>query len=283
MHKISVLPTLAWAALLLFVFGGPPEIFASDQAGTITFGLYPYQSARSLYSLYLPIAKRIEEKTGRKVELLSAPDQQAFTEKAHLEVYDLALVSPFCLFKIQSAGYSVVARGEPSFHGAAIVRADSDITSSGQLRGRKVAAIGRYSYGGYLFLRDELAGQGISPERDVEFAFLDKTDSVILGVMNRHYDCGVIRADTLNRPDLAALRDKVRIIAKSPAIPQFPFVVRKSMDPETVRLIREVLTAIAPERQEDNGILASLQIERIVAARDADYEPFRQVLQEAEQ
>jgi phosphonate transport system substrate-binding protein len=282
MRKIFAIPALVLGAVLFFFIGGPVKTFAYDQSGPIRFGVYPYESARALYNLYAPLARRIEEKTGRRVELVSAPDQQAFIGKADQGDYDLALVSPVCFFKIQAAGYQVIARGEPPFHGAAIVRGDSGITGPEQLRGKKIAAIGKYSYGGYLFFRQELAALGISPDRDVTFTLLDKVDSVIFSVINKQHDAGVIRLDTLNRPAFAPVRDMVRIITRSAAIPQFPFVAKKDLGQDTVQAIRDVLTAITPGNAEDGDILQSLQIERIVAAQDADYDAFRQVLKQAE-
>lgn len=282
MQKISFTP-LALCAVLFLFSDGVPRLFAHEQSEVIRFGVYPYETARSIYSLYAPLAKRIEEKTGKKVELVSAPDQIIFTGKAREGAYDLALVSPNTFFKIQAAGYHVIARGEPPFYGAVIVRNDSGISKPGQLRGKKIAAIGKYSYGGYLFFRQELAALGISPDRDVVFTLLDKVDSVILSVVNKQYDAGVIRADTLNRPTFDQVRDKVRIISRSPEIPQFPFVIKDSVDPDTVRLIREVLTAITPDQMEDSTILKSLQIDRIVVAQDSDFETFRQVIKQAEQ
>lgn len=283
MNRITAIHALVLGSVLSFFLSGASEIFAHDQANSIKFGVYPYESARALYSRYGPIAKRIEEKTGKKVEFVSTPDQKTFIRKAQEGYYDLALVSPVSFFKLQPAGYHVIARGEPPFHGAVIVRSDSGITEPGQLRGKQIAAIGRYSYGGYLFFRHELATMGISPDRDVKFTLLDKVDSVILGVINRQYDAGVFRLDTLDLPLFAGVRDKVRIISRSPEIPQFPFVVMENMTADTVRSIREVLTALTSDNAEDRLILKSLQIERVVAAEDADYDAFRQVFKQVGQ
>jgi phosphonate transport system substrate-binding protein len=272
---------LALAALLFIILGGQSSSLAHDPAHVIKFGIYPYESVRTLYSLFEPAAKRIEQATGKKVELVSAPDQEAFIAKARQGYYDLALASPNSFFMMQPAGYHVIARGEPSFRGAAIVRSDSPITEPRQLRGKKIAALGTYSYGGYLFFRQELAGLGISPGQDVAFSFLDKADSVLLSVVNKQYDAGVLRLDTLDRPAFAAVRGQVRVISRSQEIPQFPFVVKDSMDPQTVHLIVGVLTALTAGKEEDRGMLRSLQIERIVAAQDADYDAFRKVMDQA--
>ncbi|MCL7486900.1 MAG: phosphate/phosphite/phosphonate ABC transporter substrate-binding protein [Desulfobulbaceae bacterium] len=283
MRKIFfILSVLVLSAFPLALIEGQPRCFAHDSSNVIKFGVYPYESPRSVYTLYAPLARRIEAKTGKKVELVSAPDQETFIERTRQGAYDLALVSPVCFFKVQDAGYHVIARGKPSFYGGVIVRSDSGITSAEQLRKKKVAAIGQYSYGGYLFFRQELAGLGISPDRDVQFSFLDKVNSVIFGVLNKQYDAGILRIDTLNRPEFIAIRDKVRIISRSPEIPQFPFVVMNNLSEATVQLILEVMTAISPENLEGSNILTSLQIDRIVAARDSDYDAFRRVIKEVE-
>jgi phosphonate transport system substrate-binding protein len=283
MKKITNVFSLILASFFVLCGGGGSGALAHDQSGPLRFGVYPYESARSINRLYAPIAERIEKKIGRKVLLLSAPDQNAFMANAREGNYHLALVSPFTLFKVQPVGYQVIARGEPSFYGGVIVRDDSGVAGPEQLRGKKIAAIGRYSYGGYLYFRQELVGLGISPDRDVAFALLDKVDSVIIGVLNKQYDAGVIRLDALNRSDFASVRDKLRVISRSPDIPQFPFVVKAGMEPKTVQAIREVLAAISGGNPEDQEILKSLQIERIVAGEDEDYEAFRHVLEESEQ
>ncbi|MHB8810410.1 MAG: hypothetical protein ACYC9M_10400 [Desulfobulbaceae bacterium] len=56
MRKISFAPlTLALFAVLLFYSGGSPRLFAHEQPGVIRFGVYPYETARSVYSLYAPL------------------------------------------------------------------------------------------------------------------------------------------------------------------------------------------------------------------------------------
>ncbi|MBI5556548.1 MAG: phosphate/phosphite/phosphonate ABC transporter substrate-binding protein [Deltaproteobacteria bacterium] len=274
----AIIPLMLGMALIILI-AGQSKAGAHDLPNVIKFGVYPYESPRSAYTLYAPVAKRIEEKTGHKVELVSAPDHESFMEKAVQGDYDLALVCVNCLFTVQPAGYQVIARGEPSFYGATIVRSDSDINAPGQLRGKKIAAIGKHSYAGYLYLRDELSGLGISPDKEVQFNFLNKVDSIILSVINKQYDAGVIRLDTLAKPNFAAVRNKVRIISNSPETPQFPFVVKNNMAQNTRQQIREVLTSLTPGNAEDQDVLQSLQIERIVPATDSDYVTIRQVIE----
>jgi ABC-type phosphate/phosphonate transport system substrate-binding protein len=176
----------------------------------------------------------------------------------------------------------VIARGVPSFWAGAIVRQDSEIKNIEQCRGKKVAAIGEHSYAGYMFFKDLLVKQKIDPAKDLNIQFLGKVDTVIYGVLNKKYDVGLLRIDTLETPDFIALRDQFRIIARSPEIPQFPFVVKKGMDQQTVTAIQEVLTSLSPGKPEDLEILKSLQIKKIVGATKSDYDPFYNVIKNSE-
>lgn len=262
----------------LFLFAGTPVLPASAHPsgppGILRFGVFPYKSPRSIIEIFAPLAARLEEKLGRKVRLVSAPDAETFLARGKSGEYDLALPAVTVYYKMQPAGYRAIARGVPSFWGGVIVLRESEIRTPNDFKGRKVAAIGGHSYASYLFFKKQLEEKGLVPGKDVEFHFLGKLDSILYGVVNRKYDAGVVRLDSLEAPDFAAFRERFRVVARSPEIPQFPFVVKDDLDARTVSAIQEVLTALSPERPKDREILQSLQIDGIVAARDSDYAPF---------
>ena len=259
--------------LLCFWAGAVPASAHPEQApGVIRFGVFPYKSPKPMVELFAPIATRLEHRLGRKVQLVSAPDAESFMERSRNREYDLALPCVTCFFKMQPAGYRVIARGTPNFQGGVLVRKESAIQNILQLRGKRVAAIGEHSYGGYLFCKAQLEEQGINPDKEVDFQFLGKQDTVIMGVANGKYDAGVVRADALESPGFAAIRDQLRVVSRSIEIPQFPFVVRQGMDEKTVAAIREVLTALSPDVAADAEILHALQVKKIVDADDDDYD-----------
>ena len=176
----------------------------------------------------------------------------------------------------------MIAHGVPSFYGGLIVRQESEIKTVEDLKEKKVAAIGDYSYAGYQFILPQLVAKGINPQNDVGFNFLENADSVIYGVINKKYDAGLLRLDSLERPDFAAVRELVRVVVRSPEIPQFPFVVQSSMDAATVANIQEALTAISPAQPDEHELLHKLQIEKIVVATDADYDAFYEQIKDAD-
>ncbi|MFH1214949.1 MAG: phosphate/phosphite/phosphonate ABC transporter substrate-binding protein [Pseudomonadota bacterium] len=276
------LQTTAFICFLLFTISlvfSLPQAAAHDPTKVIRFGVFPYKSPRTTFELFGPIAKRIEIKTGKKVVLVSAPDYKTYIERGKQGGYDLALPCATCFFKMQEAGFHVIARGEPSFYGGVIVRKDSDITTIAQLKGRKIAAIGPHSYAGYMFLKDRLDELGITEPENVTIHFLNKTDSIIYSILNKEYDAGVTRVDQLEGEQFTTVRGNLRIVDLSPPIPQFPFVVKNDMAPETAAQIKEVLLAISPNDPAGEKLLDSLRFDRIIASQDSDYEPFRKIIE----
>ncbi|MEW6593923.1 MAG: phosphate/phosphite/phosphonate ABC transporter substrate-binding protein [Thermodesulfobacteriota bacterium] len=260
----------------------PAARAAEASGGVIRFAVFPYKSPKSVVEIFGPIAARLEERLGKKVQLVSAPDSALFLERALAGEYDLAMPAVTTYYKMLPASYAPIAMGVPSFWGGLIVRQDSPIATIEQCRGKRIAAIGRHSYAGYMFFKALLDERKIDARRDLEIQFLGKLDSIIYGVLNKRYDAGLIRLDTLDMPAFAPIKGQFRVVARSAEVPQFPFVVSKGMDQRTVAAIREILTGLSPNRPEDLAILDSLQIRKVVAATRADYEPFYQVIKESE-
>lgn len=248
----------------------------------IKFGVFPYKSPKALIEMYGPLVAHLEKKLGKKINISSATDANSFLEKASSGRYDLLLLPAIPYYQLRPSGYKVIARGFPSFYGGAIVRLDSEIKTIEQLKGKKVAAIGDFAYAGYSFLLPQLEEKGIDPRRDVEFQFLGKVDTIIYGVINKTYDAGLLRLDALDLHDFTGIRGQVRVITRSSEIPQFPFVVKNSMDKATITALQEVLTALSPDRAEEHDILSGIQVKKIIAATDADYDSFYEQIKEAD-
>jgi phosphonate transport system substrate-binding protein len=232
--------------------------------------------------MYAPLAAALEKKLGKKIKLSSAPDYRTFLAKARAGEYDLLLTSPVLFYKLRPSGFRVIARGEPSLYGGVIVRQDSEITAIEQLQGKRVAAVGEHAYGGYRFLLPLLVEKGVDPRREVEFQFVEKTSIIVYGVVNRTVDAGILQLQTLDLPSFADARGQLRAIARSPEIPQLPFVVGKSLDTAAIAAIQEALSSLSADRPEDLAILNAMQVSRIVAATNADYDQFYELVKDSE-
>ena len=258
----------------------PLSCLAEETSEALRFAVFPYKSPKSVIEMFEPIAARLEKKLGRKVQIVYTPDVQRFVERGKKGEYDIVWPSTVTYFKLTN-GYTVIAKGMPAFFGGLIVRNDSEIQTLKQCRGKRLAAFGTSS-SAYMLLMEMLKEKGITPQKDVDIEFLGKHDSVIYGVLNKKFDAGVIKLDTLDLPDLAPLKNQFRVVARSIAVPQFPFLVKNGMDQRTVAAIREVLTSLSPDKPEDLEILKGLQVEKIVGATSADYDQFYEVIKDTE-
>ena len=246
---------------------------------TLNFAVLPYQSPRALVEIYEPLVKRMEQRLERPVRLITAPDIATLRQRALAGSYDFIIPPNTMVADLVEGGYRVVARGMPSFRGGVIVRQDSSVKGLEELRGRTLAAVGRHSYGGYLFLRPRFEAAGIDPDRDLKTIF-GSVDTVLYGVINGQFDSGVVRLDVLQHPRHSALLAQLRVIEESVDIPQFPFMVAELFCEASVAVLVEELMQLSPENPDDLPLLNSLGINRMEAATFADYHSFIQLLSE---
>ena len=269
-------------ALAVMIVATPCHAHEADSPDSISFAVFPYKSPKTIVEIYGPLAVYLEKKMGRKIRISSAPDAKSFLDKAGRGEYDLLLLALPVYYKLRPAGYKVIARGIPSFSGGVIVRKYSEISTVEQLKGKKVAVVGKYSYGGYLFLLPRLEEKGLDPREDVKFTFTGKADTIIYGVINKTFDAGLLRLDTLDHSVFNGIREQLRVIDRSPEIPQFPFVVKNSMNAATIVAIQEALAALSPDRPEGRQILKGMQVDTIIAATDADYDLFYEQIKDSD-
>ncbi|MDH4317245.1 MAG: phosphate/phosphite/phosphonate ABC transporter substrate-binding protein [Desulfobulbaceae bacterium] len=252
----------------------PPEA----PSKILKFGIFPYTSPKTIFKLFLPLTHKLEEELQCKIELVTAPEFVTFIERAQQGEYDLTIPCVACYFKIRTAGYSVIAMGQPSFYGAVIVRSDSERDSIDKLVGAKVASTVHYSYAGHLFLVEQLDALGIDAYQSIDFHFIGKLDSIIFGVVNKEYDAGMIRLDAISAPRFGKIRDKLKVISRSREIPQFPVAVKNTLTPEQTEIILRTLVSMTPADPESAPILKSLQLNSFIPANDKDYEGIMDLL-----
>jgi len=75
-----------------------------------------------------------------------------------------------------------------------------DIRTSLDLKGKRVAAAGENSFGGWYSVLRELKSQGIDPERDfASLHFSESHPGVVISVLNGEADAGIVRTGTLEQ------------------------------------------------------------------------------------
>lgn len=157
--------------------------------------------------------KDIEANVVVSVEPVTAPTRELFNKRTIEGKYDIIWKCNACYLKIhEKAGYIVIARGNPSFHGVVIVREDSDSNKLEDLKGKKIAAVGSHSIAVYLFLKNKLLDLGLEATKDFSVEFFGKSESIPFLVYNKRFDVGEFSEDVFKRqsmqknvPDLLTL------------------------------------------------------------------------------
>jgi len=254
-------------------------IFSAFTQETLRFGLFPLNDAKTMMRLFSPLAARLEEATGRDIRIYSAPDKETFQQRTLNNQYDLVWTSnAYYLDAHTGAGWTAILRGIPSFRGIVMVRKDSGIETLEDLRGKKIGGISAISLAGYLFLRNDLADLGMVPERDYEMEFYEMAESIPFRINSGTVDAGVFSEDTLVRSGLlAAIRDNLKVIHSSVAIPQFPLAARPGLDPGLAATIQDALGGVTADSSALGRSLSELNLEGLEAVGDGDYEEFRQL------
>jgi phosphonate transport system substrate-binding protein len=264
------------------------DIKAERELDSLTYAYLPQYSHRTSYTRHHPIVEYLYQET-------EIPLRQIFpdTFAEHIQMVgqgkiDVSFSNPLVYIQIadrfQARAFAriVEQNGRSAFRGQIICRADNKAIQNIQdCRNKRWIAVDPRSAGGYLFALDTFQQHGLSKE---DFETIDfppgpggKQEKVVQAVYLGEYEIGSIREGTLNvmkdRVDLTA----IRILATTKHYPGWVYAARKGLDPQKVQTIKQALCALDPEQPGQAEILSQAHIQRIVPARDQDYEPIREL------
>jgi diguanylate cyclase (GGDEF)-like protein len=121
------------------------------------------------------------------------------------------------------------------FGGVIFVRSDrADLRAPGDVRGKRIAAVDRTSFAGFLLQYDLLMQQGVDIEDDSQIDYVGfPQDLVVRAVLERRADVGFVRTSLLESMAQEGKLDlsQIKVINPSPA-PHFPFLLSTGLFPE---------------------------------------------------
>ena len=261
--------------LFLLMFSFCSGSFLS--AEVIRMGVYPIFKAYILAETFGPIAERIEEETGYRVTLSSAPDFSGFIRNCEEGMFDLVWINLAGYLRLSDSGrFRAVAAGYPGFRGAVVVRKDSGISKLEDLEGGKIIAVAKHSVAGYLFFRNLMHDLGYEAGRDYQVDFNENMEAIPFFVINGIYDAAVFNKDLyIHSPIYSKTENLLRVLEESILIPQFPFAVTEDMDPDTADRIERAICSLEMDCNPGNMILERLNLEGIIPVDDSYYDDFR--------
>lgn len=251
---------------------------ASADPETLRVALLPDESASTVILNNRPLEKYLENRLGKKIELVVTTDYSSMIEAARNKRLELAYFGPLSYVLARSKGASfepfaaLVKDGKTTYSSVIITNPATGITTVKAIKGKTFAFGDQASTSSHLAPKSMLVAQGLQARRDYQEVFLGAHDAVAVAVQNMKAQAG-----GLSRPIFESLlakgrieRDKVRVIADSKPIPQYPWTLRTDLTPALRARIRAAFLEL-----NDPNVLKPFKGEGFGAIVDRDYNVIR--------
>jgi len=251
---------------------------AADRPGKLVIGLLPTESAPTVIRLNEPLRAYLEKRLELPVELIVGANYAATSEALRFGRLDVAYLGPVT-YILQSRRAKLLPFARPShavvgptFQAAVIVPASSPAQTLADLRGKEIAFGDPASTSGTWVPRYQLLEAGLVAGRDYTLRVLGAHDAVALAVANGRADAGGLSLPIYQRLIREGKIDgaKVRVLAESPAIPEYMFTFREGLDPAFREDVRKAFVSIT-----DPAVLQLFRAEAFIAATDSDVDRVR--------
>ncbi|MEF2232326.1 MAG: phosphate/phosphite/phosphonate ABC transporter substrate-binding protein [Pseudodesulfovibrio sp.] len=264
------------------------RLTAPKPKDAITYAYLPQYSHTISFQRHRALLEYLRTTTGLPLRQIFPDTFDEHIKMVQRGEIDISYSNPFVYLQMASAGATAFARsvepsGKPDFRGQVICRSDNPtIKSLADCKGKRVIAVDPGSAGGYLFPLGLFYDHGIrlSDFKQVEFAPGPggKQEKVVLAVHAGAYDIGMIRNGTLDVVAGKIHRGDIRVLAETRAYPGWVYSARQGLDPDVVAVIANAMFALDISNPVQAAILEAAGMQGIIPARDADYDPVRDLV-----
>jgi len=248
----------------------------------IRFGINRYMSHDEVLRKHTPLAEFLTVRLERPVELVILEEYEDLPRKIVSGELQFAALSPTAYVRAQRIrpGVRLLATpvkrgGISSYQGVILARAESDVQTLDDLRGRIFCFTHRGSASGYLYPRAALRAAGIDPDADFSSTQSAGDHQRALGLLLSG-DCdgaAVFSNAWRESPDF----DRFRLLASTDEIPYDAYVASRVIPEEEANALREALLSLSPGLVEARAIVGPADIEGFVAVEDSAYDPVRRL------
>jgi phosphonate transport system substrate-binding protein len=268
--------TFTTGALLAGLLPGIARAQGTDPK-TLRVALLPDENASTIIQNAQPLKAHLERVVGRPVDLIVTTDYSSMIEATRFGRIDVAYFGPLSYVLARSKAdieaFAVgVSRGSPTYTSVVIVPAASTLKGIAELKGRTVAYGDTASTSSHLVPRAMLQDAGLVANTDYKTVYVGAHDAVA-----RSVETGKVDAGALSRPIFDSLvkagkidGTKVRVLAETKAIPNYPMAMQSKLAPELKAKIRGAFLDL-----KDPDLLRSFRAEGFAATDDRAYDVLR--------
>ena len=252
--------------------------YAQGRPEKLVIGLLPGESAPTVIRLNEPMRAYLEKRLGIPVEMVVGANYAATGEALRFGRLDVAYLGPVTYIlqsrraKLEPFARPTHAIVGPTFQAVVIVPKDSPAKTLADLKGTEAAFGDPASTSGTWVPRYQLLAAGLVSGRDYTLRVLGAHDAVALAVANHKVAAGGLSLPIYNRLITEGKIDgnAVRILAESPAIPEYMWTFREGLDPAFKEEVRQAFITIA-----DPDALKVFRAESFIPTVDADVDRVR--------
>lgn len=243
---------------------------------TVRVAILPLYSAITLFDRFNPLMRYLSQKNGCEFKLVIPKDFEDFADIVRKGAVDFSYSNPYIYSELADKGFlaafanTVHKEGGDIFRGIIITHRDSPIRSLNDLIGKQVMVVSFKSAGGFLAQKLFLSENNIDVFRDLRLIEGKRQEEVILNVYRKKVDAGFVRESALDvlREELDLGR--LRIVANTPYIANWPFAATPKTDKKLVAMVKKSLLEL-----KDDDVLSAAHITRFKAALDSDFDTLR--------
>ncbi len=243
---------------------------ASGFAETYSFGAIPQFEPRKLASIWLPILKELNRRTGHTFVMTGSSNIPVFDASIDLGKLDFAYMNPYQVLQTtKNQKYIPLVRdGSRELQGILVVRKDSPLTRPQLLDGKKVAFPSPNAFGASILVQAELQGKFKIKIRPL---YVQTHSSVYLSVILGEAAAGGGVLSTLNKQKPEVI-NALKIIYKTRLAPPHAVMANSRVLREHRDQVRRAFLEMS-KTEEGRRLLEKIPMRDAVAASAADYQP----------
>ena len=280
--RTLVLPTL----LLAVVCAHPAAADYKKEFKELRFGITSGENEKDSMARFDALASYLRDRLGLPVTIHRGTDYAAVVEALRAKKLEFARMGPAAYARgvqVMGKGIVPVAKdmdldGAVGYHSVIVVRADSPYRSLADLKGKSLAFADPNSGSGYMAPNYFLTKEGLEPPKYFSrTGFAGNHEQGVLAVLNGTYDAAATWWNNEIRSNVVRMEEKkmipagqVRIIWKSPVIPNSPWVARALPD-DLLKAYADALIAMPTAAPEVWNRLVDGKMQKLVPARHEDY------------
>jgi phosphonate transport system substrate-binding protein len=274
MKRRSLLGGLA--ALLLAV---PLAAHAADKdPAKLRVALLPDEDAATLIQQAEPLKQYLAKTLNKDIEIVVTTDYSSMIEAMRFGRIEIAYFGPFSYVLAKSKAPGIepfavgVKKGSPTYQSVVVAHVGGPVKTIADIKGQNFGFGDQASTSSHLIPRALLLKNGLDGSKDYQPRHLGTHDAVARAVQ-----AGQVPAGALSKAIFETLvkrktidPTKVKIIATSAPIPNYPIVMQGDLAPKLKDAIRKAFLEM-----KDPKILKSFRAQGFVATDDKAYDVLR--------